>query len=227
MKQDGKMILGNKRNRKSFRTWTSSEQKERTDQISHMAYKLLLSVFPYHLWLLYIQEWCCSRHFTRTDSSAPPPNPWWEDHWFLYFYSWPSIYLFLKCIITDWFLTPLGFRGCKGFFLVVASGGRAPVAVHEPLIAEVSLAAELRLQGAWASVLVARGLSSCSLWAPGHKLSSCSARSFAPRRVGSSWIRGQTRVSCTGRQILYHWTTREPHTSTCIIQHCSLWISRR
>lgn len=85
MKQDGKMILGNKRNRKSFRTWTSSEQKERTDQISHMAYKLLLSVFPYHLWLLYIQEWCCPRHFTRTDSSAPPPNPWWEAHDFFIF----------------------------------------------------------------------------------------------------------------------------------------------
>ena len=80
------MILGNKRNRKSFRTWTSSEQKERTDQISHVAYKLLLSVFPYPLWLLYIQEWCCSRHFTRTDSSVPPPNPWWEDRDL--FYSW-------------------------------------------------------------------------------------------------------------------------------------------
>ena len=46
MKQEGKMILGNKRNRKSFRMWTSSEQKERTDQISHMAYKLPLSISP-------------------------------------------------------------------------------------------------------------------------------------------------------------------------------------
>ena len=26
--------------------------------------------------------------------------------------------------------------------------------------------------------------------------------------VGSSWIRDQTRVSCVGRQILYHWATR-------------------
>ena len=48
------------------------------------------------------------------------------------------------------------------------------VAAQEPLIAEVSLAAELRLQGARASVLVARGLRSCSSWAPEHKLSSCS-----------------------------------------------------
>ena len=29
------------------------------------------------------------------------------------------------------------------------------------------------------------------------------------RHVGSSWIRDGTRVSCTGRRILYHWVTRE------------------
>ena len=27
--------------------------------------------------------------------------------------------------------------------------------------------------------------------------------------VGSSWIRDQTHVSCTGKQILYHWATRK------------------
>ena len=27
--------------------------------------------------------------------------------------------------------------------------------------------------------------------------------------VGSSWIRDRTHVSCTGRQVLYHWVTRE------------------
>ena len=32
-----------------------------------------------------------------------------------------------------------------------------------------------RALGAWASVVVARGLSSCSLWALEHKLSSCGA----------------------------------------------------
>ena len=31
----------------------------------------------------------------------------------------------------------------------------------------------------------------------------------APWHVGSSWIRDWTRVSCTGRQVLYHWATRE------------------
>ena len=31
----------------------------------------------------------------------------------------------------------------------------------------------------------------------------------APRHVGSSWISVGTHVSCIGRQILYHWATRE------------------
>ena len=34
----------------------------------------------------------------------------------------------------------------------------------------------------------------------------------ALRHVGSSWIRDQTSVSCIGRQILYHWITREAPT---------------
>ena len=45
----------------------------------------------------------------------------------------------------------------------------------------------------------------------------CRARAQELRRtdlvalwhVGSSWIRDRTCVSCTGRQILYHWVTRE------------------
>ena len=44
--------------------------------------------------------------------------------------------------------------------------------------------------GSWASVVVAQGLS-------------CSAV------CGSSWIRGPTRVLCSGRSVLSHWATRE------------------
>ena len=36
------------------------------------------------------------------------------------------------------------------------------------------------------------------------------AHAVAPQPVGSSRIRDQTCVSCTGRQTLYHWATREP-----------------
>ena len=42
-----------------------------------------------------------------------------------------------------------------------------------------------------------------------------------PMHVGSSWIRGGTHVSCIGRQILNHWTTREVLTDllkcTCVM----------
>ena len=39
----------------------------------------------------------------------------------------------------------------------------------------------------------------------------------APARVGSSWTRGHTCVSCMGRKILTHCTTGEvPQTCTCI-----------
>ena len=48
-----------------------------------------------------------------------------------------------------------------------------------------------RALGEWASVVLAP---------PG---------SVAPQHVGSFWTRDRTLVSCTGRQILCHWVTRE------------------
>ena len=39
----------------------------------------------------------------------------------------------------------------------------------------------------------------------------------APHHVGSSQIRGQTRVPCAGSQILNHWTTKEVCSPTFII----------
>ena len=58
--------------------------------------------------------------------------------------------------------------------------------------------------GVQASVVVARGLSSCGSRAPERRLSSCGAR-----HVGSSRTRAPTRVPCIGRRILNHCTTRE------------------
>ena len=59
------------------------------------------------------------------------------------------------------------------------------------------------------SIVASCGLSGCSSSALGHRLSSCGAWAFAPKHVGSSWTKDWTPVSCVGRQILYHWTTRE------------------
>ena len=74
-----------------------------------------------------------------------------------------------------------------------------------------------------------RGFSCCRAQAGGHSsFSSCSRRAqklwwplgsraqaqslwptglVVPWHVGFSWIRDWTPVSCSGRQILYHWTT--------------------
>ena len=40
---------------------------------------------------------------------------------------------------------------------------------------------------------------------------------------GSSWPRDQTHVSCIGRQILYHWATREAPISYCYMVNLFGW----
>ena len=72
-------------------------------------------------------------------------------------------------------LAALNLHCCMDFSLVAASGGY-PVVVMHGLIAVASLVAEHRLQGMWASVAVAGGLSSCSSQALEHRLNSCSAQ---------------------------------------------------
>ena len=66
---------------------------------------------------------------------------------------------------------------------VVMSEGYSLVAVHGLPIVEAALVVEHRLWGT-GSIAVAHGV--------------------VPQHVGSSWIRDQTCVSCSGRQILYH-----------------------
>ena len=105
----------------------------------------------------------------------------------------------------------LGLCCCRGFSLVVVSGpyslavmcglriAVASVVVEHGL---ASVVVEHGLQGTWASAVVASRLQdtgtivvlkgSVALW-----------------QVGSSRIRDGTHVSCAGRQIPYHWATRE------------------
>ena len=84
--------------------------------------------------------------------------------------------------------------------------------------------------GAWAvgsraSVVAARGLSSCGLRALESRLSSCGAvvGLVAPRHVGSSRTRARTCVPCIGRRILNHCTTREAqHYNSSSLRSCYL-----
>ena len=48
----------------------------------------------------------------------------------------------------------------------------------------------------------------------------CHRNLLAPRHVGSSQTRDPTHVSCIGRQILYHWATREAPDDTLVLD---LW----
>ena len=82
------------------------------------------------------------------------------------------------------------------FSLVTVSRGYSPSVVCRLLAAAASLAAEHRLQGAWAQQLQLPGFRAQVqwLWCMGLE---------ALRQVESSRIRDQTCVSCAGRQILY------------------------
>ena len=108
--------------------------------------------------------------------------------------------------------------GCAGslllrrLFLVAGSGSYSPVTVLRLLTAVTFLTVERGLSGTWAQKL-----------APG---SSAQAQKLqrtglvVPQHVGSSQTRDQTHVSCIGRQILYHWATREAlHGQPYITSH--------
>ena len=67
---------------------------------------------------------------------------------------------------------------CAGFCLAAASRGYSLVAVCGLLVAGASLAVEHGLEGMWASVLVARGLSSCGSGPLEHRLSNSGAWAY-------------------------------------------------
>ena len=83
------------------------------------------------------------------------------------------------------FLGVLGLRFCVRAFSHCGERGPLFIAVHGPLTVAASLVAEHRLQTCRLTGLV------------------------APRHVGSSQTRAQTRVSCNGRQIVNRCATRE------------------
>ena len=98
--------------------------------------------------------------------------------------------------------------------LAAASGGLLFNVVRRLLIAEASPVAEHR-PGALGHVTCSEH--SQQLWCTG---------SVAPWHVGSSWTREGTHVSCIGRWILNHWTTREV-PSPPFLQHTTVSHTRK
>ena len=117
---------------------------------------------------------------------------------------------FLKIFVYYLFLVVQGLWCCKHTLSCCGEWGLLFISVQELLIAVASL---LQNTGSRRT-----GFCSCStqaqeLWIIGPRVRSlhqlwCTS-SVAPWHVKSSWTRDQICVPCTGRRILFHWTTRE------------------
>ena len=121
--------------------------------------------------------------------------------YFLFFFFFKLINLFIFGCVGSSFL-------CKGFLQFSSCGKRGPlfITVRGPLTVVASRcgarAPDAQAQQLWLTGLV------------------------APRHVGSSQTRAQTRVPCIGRQILNHCATREaPYFLFIKLQLFSCWSS--
>ena len=121
------------------------------------------------------------------------------------------------CFFGFFFLGCVGSSSLCGLSLVAASGGYSSlwcVGFSLPCL----LCCGTQALGTWASVVTARGLGSCGMWALERAgFSSCGTQAqqlwctglVAPRHVGSSQTRDRTHVRCIGRRILNHCATTE------------------
>ena len=92
----------------------------------------------------------------------------------------------------------LGLRCCVGFPTVVVNWGLLSSSQRWYLGFSLPRLLLLRRTDSRCA-----GVSGCGSLALENELSSCGTGLVALRHVGSSRIRNQTRVSCTGRQILH------------------------
>ena len=139
---------------------------------------------------------------------------WWRVFFWIFILFLFMIFYFLNISIylCIYVLPVLGLQCCVGFSLDAGSRGCCRVTMlHGLLMTVASLVADHRL-------------SSCSPWALEHRLSMWCTGLVALGHVGSPQTRDGTHVSCIGRQILCHWTTREaPLSCSCIHWHWLLW----
>ena len=85
---------------------------------------------------------------------------------------WGVLFIYLFLFIYFWLCWV--FVAVRGLSLVAMSGATLCCSARASRCSGFSCR-RARALGVWASVVVARGLSSCGLWAPEHRLSSCGA----------------------------------------------------
>ena len=114
----------------------------------------------------------------------------------LIFYLKVLIFFFFKLFIYFWLCW--AFAAVQAFLQLQGAG----FSLQWFLLLQSMAPGALGLQQLW---LPGSGLQAQQLWPMGL---------VAPWHVGSSWIRDQTLVSCTGRRILYYRATREALSRT-------------
>ena len=119
----------------------------------------------------------------------------------------PATFLIKKNYLCVLFLAVLGPYCCASFLYFQRAGA--------PLQFWCTGSSLLRLPLSRAQAPEHAGFRSCCSWAWLWSQGSRTQAQYlwhtdlaVPQDVGSSWIRNQTRVSCIGRQILYHQATR-------------------
>ena len=93
--------------------------------------------------------------------------------------------------------------------VVAASRGCPLVAVCRLFIAVASLVAELRLKGAWPSLVAALGLSSCSSWVLDHSLSCGAWAEF----LHGMWGLSRSRIQHVSPALAGEFFTTKPSVS--------------
>ena len=131
-----------------------------------------------------------------------------------------NFYFFIILFIYLFILAALGLHCCTWAFLWL---WRVGATLHQctGISLQWLLFFGVWAPDAWASVVVASGLSSCGSWALERRLSSCGAWGpVALWHVGSSRTRAWTHVPCVGRRILNHCATREaPQNNVFMCKH--------
>ena len=89
-----------------------------------------------------------------TEPMPAAVEAWSPNHWTIREFPAMTLYAYL-------FLVALGFHCCVRFSIIAASEGYSLVAVCRLLLAAGSPVVEHRLEGSWASVILAHGVS-CS-----------------------------------------------------------------
>ena len=114
------------------------------------------------------------------------------------------IYLFIIYFWLHWV-----FVAVRGLSLVAVSGGYSSLQCMGFSLRCFPCCGAWGL-GTWASVVVARRLSSCGQQAVARRLSGCGAWAQLLQGMwGLPWARARTHIPCIGRRILNHCATRE------------------